>query len=132
MIRTGIKGNFEAVVTEQFCASTLGSGTMDVLGTPGLAAFAERCTWESVHPFLSEGEGTVGVSMELKHLSATPLGKSVRFESELTEVDGRRLKFTFEAFDEAGKIGEGVHERFIIDKEKFLKKADSKYEKEEK
>ena len=127
MIKTGIKGHFETTVTDQFSAKTLGSGTMDVLGTPGLAAFAERCTWESVHPFLEEGEGTVGISMELKHLSATPVGQDVRFESELIEVDGRRLKFRFEAFDAAGKIGEGEHERFIVVKEKFLVKARGKY-----
>lgn len=127
MINKGIKGRLEAVVTEQFTAKKLGSGTMDVLGTPGLAAFAERCTWESVHPFLQEGEGTVGITMELKHISATPLGKKIRVESELVEVDDRRLKFTFEAFDDAGKIGEGVHERFIVVKERFLEKAHAKY-----
>lgn len=127
MLNTGINGKLETVVTEQFSAKTLGSGTMDVLGTPGLAAFAEKCTWESVHPFLKEGEGTVGINMELKHLSATPVGEKVRIESELVETDGRKLKFTFEAYDDAGKIGEGVHERFIVDKARFLNKALSKY-----
>ena len=122
-MKTGIKGCFKTTVTEQFSAKTLGSGTMDVLGTPGLAAFAERCTWESVAPFLEEGEGTVGTAMDLKHLSATPVGRKVRFESELVEVDGRRLVFRFEGFDDAGKIGEGMHERFIVVKEKFLEKA---------
>ena len=76
MLKEGIKGKFESSVTEQFCAGTLGSGTMDVLGTPGLIAFAERCAWESVHPFLEEGEGTVGISMEMKQekeRSTTPI-----------------------------------------------------------
>lgn len=126
-MKTGIKGEYEAVVTDKFSAKTLGSGTMDVLGTPGLAAFAEKCMWESVAPFLEEGEGTVGTLMELKHLSATPVGQSVRITSELIEVDERRLKFSFEAFDEAGRIGDGVHERFIVVKEKFLDKAQKKY-----
>ena len=129
MISKGIKGNAEMTVTEQFSAKTLGSGTMDVLGTPGLAALAEKCAWESVAPFLEEGQGTVGIRMDLKHLSATPVGKNVWCESELTEIADRRLLFKFRAFDDAGIIGEGCHERFIVTKEKFLEKTHDKYAK---
>ncbi len=127
-METGIKGKTEMTVTEQFSAKTLGSGTMDVLGTPGLAALAEKCAWESVAPFLEEGQGTVGIRLDLKHLSATPVGKKVWCESVLTEIADRRLLFSFRAFDDAGLIGEGCHERFIVDKEKFLNKSHAKYE----
>lgn len=126
-MKTGIKGTAEMTVTEQFSAKTLGSGTMDVLGSPGLAALAEKCAWESVAPFLEDGQGTVGIRMDFKHLSATPVGKKVWCESELTDVSDRRLLFRFKAFDDAGLIGEGVHERFIVTKEKFLQKACDKY-----
>lgn len=128
MLETGIKGNVEDVVTDALSAKTLGSGTMDVLGTPGLAALAEKCAWQSVVSYLGEGEGTVGIRLDLKHLSATPVGRKVRLSSELTQIDGRRLVFSFEAFDEAGKIGEGIHERFVVNKKRFFDKACSKYE----
>ena len=77
---------------------------------------------------LSEGEGTVGTKLDVSHLAATPVGMKVWCESELKEVDGRRLVFHVEAFDEKGKIGEGEHERFIIQNEKFMKKAQAKLE----
>ena len=128
MIKPGIIGSMETAVTEQFSAKTLGSGTMDVLGSPGLAALLERCAWESVAPFLDEGEGSVGIRLDLKHISATPVGKTIRCESELVDVADRRLLFKIRAYDEAGMIGEGVHERFVINKERFLEKAQKKYD----
>ncbi|WP_330679727.1 thioesterase family protein, partial [Emergencia timonensis] len=75
---------------------------------------------------LEEGSGTVGTQLNVSHLSATPLGMTVRCESELTEVDGRKLVFKVAAYDDAGLIGEGTHERFIVKNEKFQAKADSK------
>ena len=126
-MNTGIKGKAEMIVTDQFSAKTLGSGTMDVLGTPGLAALVEKSAWESVAPFLEEGQGTVGIRMDLKHISATPVGQKVWCETELIDIADRRLQFEFRAFDDAGIIGEGMHERFVVTKEKFLEKAHEKY-----
>ena len=84
---------------------------------------------DSVIPYLEEGWGTVGTKVEISHVAATPIGMTVRCESELTLVDGRRLEFTVKAYDDAGLIGEGTHERFLVNNEKFQKKADAKLEK---
>lgn len=126
MLKTGIKGAQELQVTESSTALTLGSGTLQVFATPAMIALMEKTAWESVAPYLEEGEGTVGTQLNISHLSATPLQMKVRCESELTEVDGRRLVFKVAAYDEVGLIGEGTHERFIVKNEKFQAKADGK------
>ena len=126
MLETGIKGSQELVVTEENTALAMGSGTLKVFATPAMIALMEKTAWESVAPYLEEGEGTVGTQLNVAHLSATPLQMTVRCESELTEVDGRKLVFKVAAYDEAGLIGEGTHERFIVKNEKFQAKADGK------
>ena len=83
----------------------------------------------SVDDKLDEGFTTVGISVNVKHLSATPLGMKVEIKSDLIKVDGRALTFKVEAYDEKGLIGEGIHERFIVNNEKFQAKADSKSDK---
>lgn len=83
----------------------------------------------SVADKLDEGFTTVGISVNVKHLSATPLGMKIVVKSELTKVDGRALKFKVEAYDEKGLIGEGIHERFIVNNEKFQTKTDGKLDK---
>jgi predicted thioesterase len=75
---------------------------------------------------LPEGYTTVGTSVNIKHLAATPVGMEVIAKTELIEIDGRRLVFKVEAFDEVDKIGEGIHERFIVDEERFMKKNEEK------
>jgi predicted thioesterase len=104
----------------------MGSGELEVYATPAMVALMEKAAWTSVAPHLDEGQGTVGVSMNIKHLSATPLGMTVTAKSTLTAIDRRKLTFTVEAFDESGKIGEGTHERFIVDNRSFQEKADGK------
>ena len=89
----------------------------------------EGCSFESVADQLEEGAGTVGISLDVKHVAATPLGMKVRCESELIKVDGRILTFEVKAYDEKGLIGEGTHERCIIHNEKFQNKANAKLEK---
>ena len=126
MIKAGIKGVQETTVTEANTALTVGSGTLRVFATPAMIALMEKTAWKSVAAFLEEGEGTVGTQLNVAHLSATPLGMAVRCESELIEVDGRRLAFKVAAYDETGLIGEGTHERCIVKNEKFQSKADSK------
>ena len=126
MLEAGIKGTQEVKVTEENTALTMGSGTLKVFATPSMIALMEKTAWQSVAPNLEEGSGTVGTQLNVSHLSATPLGMTVRCESELTEVDGRKLVFKVAAYDNAGLIGEGTHERFIVKNEKFQAKADSK------
>lgn len=126
MLEAGIKGTKEITVTEQMSAKSMGSGTLQVFATPAMIALMEQTAWESVTSELEEGSGTVGVSLNVKHVAATPIGMKVTCETELTKVDGRSLTFTVKVYDEAGLIGEGEHERFVVYNEKFQKKADSK------
>lgn len=126
MLEAGIKGYSELMVTQENTAETLKSGTLQVFATPAMIALIEETAWKSVAGELEEGCATVGTALNVKHLSATPVGMKVTCETELTEVDGRRLVFAVEAFDEAGRIGEGTHERFIIQSERFQSKAELK------
>lgn len=129
MLTIGIKGHEEVMVTEENTAKAMGSGTLDVFATPAMTALMEMTAWKSVAPFLEDGDGTVGTLLQITHDAPTPLGMKVFCESELLEVDGRRLVFHVAAFDEKGKIGEGRHERFVINNEKFAAKAEKKREK---
>ena len=126
MLETGIKGQQELTVTLDKCAGALGSGNLDGFATPAMIALIEETAWRSVAPFLDPGQGTVGTKLEISHLAATPLGMKVSCRTELTEVDRRRLVFKAEVFDASGKVGEGTHERFIVENEKFLSRARSK------
>lgn len=117
------------MVTEENSANALGSGLLEVFATPAMVALMEKTAWMSVDPYMNVGEGTVGTLLNITHSAATPVGMNVWCESELREVDGRRLVFHVEVFDEKGKIGEGEHERFIIKNEKFMSKALSKKDK---
>ncbi|MBQ7566926.1 MAG: thioesterase, partial [Oscillospiraceae bacterium] len=111
MIEIGLQGLAEALVEKEDTANVVGSGDLMVYATPCMVALMEGAACESVAPFLAEGESTVGVFMEVRHLSATPVGMEVRAESKVTAVDGRKITFEIVAFDEAGEIGRAVHER---------------------
>lgn len=126
MLETGIKGMQKTEVTDTNSALAMGSGTLKVFATPAMIALMEETAWKSVAPHLEDGSGTVGTALNIKHTAATPLGMTVTCESELIAVDGRKLTFHVTAKDEAGVIGEGEHERFIVQNEKFQAKADSK------
>ena len=129
MLSVGIKGNLERTVTEDLTAEALGSGLLPVFATPAAVALAEETAWRSVAGELEEGQGTVGTLMELAHIAATPLGMKVRCETELVEVDRRKLVFAVKVYDEMEKVADGRHERFIIDNAKFLSKAEGKLQK---
>ena len=126
MLETGVRNRKEDIVTRENSASAVGSGLLDVYATPSMIALMEGCCHESVAAFLEEGTGTVGISLNIRHVAATPVGMHVYCESELTQVEGRVLTFQVKAYDEAGLIGEGTHERCIVQNEKFQKKADAK------
>ena len=126
MLETGIKGTRTVTVNEGNTAKAMGSGTLDVFATPALIALMEETCWRSVANELEEGSGTVGTLLEIKHTAPTPVGMKVTCESTLTEVDGRRLIFEVIARDAKGVVGEGKHERFIIQNEKFQMKANAK------
>lgn len=113
-------------MTPEMSAARVGSGLVDVFATPMMVALIEQTCYESVLPHLDEGQGTVGTLVNVSHLSATPIGMRVWCESELTEVDRRRLVFSVKAYDDCGLIGEGTHERFVIDTAKFMEKLKNK------
>ena len=119
----GLKGQAETTVNEQNTAAAMGSGLLPVFATPAMLALMEKAAAGSVQPFLDEGEGTVGTRLEVSHLAATPLGLNVRAESELVAVDRRKLSFTVRAWAGEELIGEGTHQRFVIDNARFLEKA---------
>ncbi|HHY27482.1 MAG TPA: thioesterase family protein [Desulfitobacterium dehalogenans] len=120
----GLKGRAEKIVDQTNTAKTMGSGSLDVLATPALVAMMEEAAVRALN--LAEGQSTVGVSLNIKHTAATPLGMKVWADAELIEIDRRRLVFQIEAYDEKELIGSGTHERFIIDVEKFMTKTHSK------
>ena len=126
MLEIGIKGQVEFIAEESGSAKIMGSGALDVLATPKMIAMLEKAAWESVQPYLEDGCGTVGTLMNVTHDAATPLGMKVRCTSELVQVEGKKLVFKVEAFDEKGHIGGGMHERFIVNNEKFQSKTDGK------
>lgn len=126
MLEKGLKGITEYVVAEDKTAKAYGSGELEVYATPAMIALMEETAYKSVAPELEEGMGTVGTLVNVKHLAATPIGMKITCHSELLEVDGRRLVFHVEAYDEKGLVGEGTHERFIIQSDKFQSKANSK------
>jgi thioesterase superfamily protein len=125
-MKVGIKNQIKKTVVEELTAKVMGSGRLDVFATPAMVAMMEEAAHTSVEAELEEGQGTVGTSMTVSHIAATPVGMEVTCESELVEVDGRKLVFEIKAMDEVGLIGEARHERFIIENEKFLAKTNAK------
>jgi predicted thioesterase len=125
-LKPGITAQKSVQVAPENTAAALGSGRLAVFATPAMIALMERCAAESVGSLLPEGYSSVGTKLDVKHLAATPVGMIVHCETELTEVDRRRLVFRCRAYDEAGLIGEGTQERFIVENERFMKKAMSK------
>ncbi|MFR4350235.1 MAG: thioesterase family protein [Roseburia sp.] len=125
-MEVGITGRQKIIVTADQTAEAMGSGLLPVYATPAMIALMEHTASNSVAGELEEGQGTVGTLLHVKHVSATPVGMQVTCEAKLVEIDRKRLVFEVKAFDEAGLIGEGTHERFIIEREKFMEKAESK------
>ncbi len=119
-LEPGLVNEMSITVEEDDTARVSGGETLPpVLSTPRMISYMERTAHEALLPFLAEGQTSVGMVVNIRHLGATPVGMQVRFRAELVEVDRRRLRFKVEAFDEVEKVGEGEHERFIIDQSRF-------------
>lgn len=129
MLKIGIKGLGTELVTEKNVASTLGNAGVDVYATPFLIALAEKTCIDSISPEFKDGESSVGSEINIKHMAATPIGMTVRCESELVEVDKSRLVFKVKAFDDDEQVMEGTHIRYLINMEKFLSNVDKKAKK---
>ena len=122
----GLVGEIEMVVREENTARHLGSGNVAVLATPEMIRLMEKAAVAAVDHLLPDGHRTVGVAVNVRHLTATPVGMRVRAQAELTAVEGRKLIFRVAADDEAEKIGEGEHSRVIIDLERFKARVRAK------
>jgi fluoroacetyl-CoA thioesterase len=125
-ITPGLVGESHATVDASMLASALGSGAVQVLSTPSMIALMENAAAQAVASVLPPGQTTVGTRLEIRHLAATPTGLEVRARAELLEVEGRKLTFTVEAFDSQEKIGEGTHERMVIDPTRLIARAEAK------
>lgn len=128
VIPVGLIGEMEMTVTEDDTAERWGSGLLPVLGTPTLVAILENAAVKALNGHLPPGQTSVGGRMDIRHLAPTPVGMDIRARAELVKVRDRRLVFRVEAWDEAEKIGEGTHERFAVDEERFIAAAEAKVE----
>ena len=125
-LKVGLSGQAIINVTEENTALKFGSGSVKVFATPAMIGLMEKAAINAVDELLPEGLATVGTYIDIKHLAATPISMIVIAKAELIEIDGKKLKFKVEAFDEIEKIGEGLHSRYIIRLEDFLERTDRK------
>ena len=125
-LKIGMRAELEHVVLQQHTAMAFGSGGISVLATPMMIGLMENAALSAVDQHLEEGFATVGTIVNVSHMAATPVGMKVRAIAVLTNIEGRKLTFDIEAYDEKEKIGEGTHERYIIDLVKFIKRAEEK------
>ncbi len=126
ILKNGIAGHSEWVVTESMTASAVGSGLVAVLSTPMLVALMESAAVDALHGALEDGQTSVGTRIDVQHIAATPVGNAVRATASLQQIDGRRLVFSIKAWDDTELIGQATHERFIIDQARFEAKLDKK------
>ena len=125
-LNRGLKFKIEKVVTEKDTAMSFGSGGVKVFATPMMIGLMENAALSAVDLHLPKGYVTVGTRIDVRHLAATPVGMKVYAMAKLIGIDGKRLEFKVEAYDEKEKIGEGSHERYIIDVERFIERTAAK------
>jgi predicted thioesterase len=129
-LEIGMKAEIEQIVLQEHTAMAFGSGGVKVLATPMMIGLMEKAALTAVDEILGEGISTVGTIVNVKHMAATPVGMKVRAIAVLTNIEGRKLTFDIEAYDEKEKVGEGTHERYIIEVAKFLRRVEGKASKE--
>lgn len=125
-LKIGLKAEKELKVTYNETAKNINSGLLEVLSTPSTIALMESSAVDAVQQYLPEGYSTVGISVNIEHIAATPVGMLITSKAELINIEGRKLKFKIQTFDERELISEGVHERFIVDNERFVNKTNNK------
>ena len=119
---TGLRHSEQHVVEHKDTAAVYVSGALEVFATPAMIALMEKTCLMAVCDKIGEGNTTVGIAVNIKHLKASPVGVTIRCDAELTDVDRRRLVFTVKCFEGETLIGEGIHERFVVDSAKFMEK----------
>lgn len=118
-LRAGLSHEQSIVTTSEHAIAHLGGGTVALFSTPAMIALMENTARSILEPCFREGEGSVGVRVDVTHLAATPIGQRVRCRATLKEIRGRRCIFAVEAYNEREKIGEGIHERAIVQAKRF-------------
>ena len=113
-------------VTTDKLAIAVGSGSLKVLATPSMAALMEEAACDAIKPFLEPNETSVGIALNIEHITPTPLGMTVTAEAKIVEVKGKEVTFEVHAKDEVTDIGYGTHKRFVVNAEKFQSKTDTK------
>ncbi len=125
-IKPGLTGEQAVTVTQKLTAQRMGSGSLVVYATPAMIALMEQTAVAAIDPLLPEGQASVGVELAVKHLAATPVGHRVRARAEVIGVEGRRVSFRVQAWDDKELIGEGTHTRVVIDVARFMGRVDAK------
>lgn len=125
-LETGLNARVDKTVEYKDTAKAVASGLAEVFATPSMIALMENAAYLAVQPQLPKGASTVGIRIDAQHLAATPVGLKVWAEAELVAVDGRKLTFDIQAYDEMEKIGSARHERFVIEEQKFIARAEAK------
>jgi fluoroacetyl-CoA thioesterase len=127
--QVGMKAEQTFIVREEETAGHIGSGSLRVLATPSLIGYMERVARKFIDEKLPGGMSSVGIRVEVSHLAATPVGAKVRVRCEVVGLEGRRVDFAVEAWDELEKVGEGRHQRFVINENRFMKRLEEKLSK---
>ncbi len=125
-IEAGTKHEVSIVVTDKVTAEEMRSGSLPVFATPSMVALMEQAASELCDKYIEEGFSTVGTALNIQHLAATAVGAEVKAVATVTSCDGRKITFDVEAFDNAGLIGKGTHERFSIKIDKFMLKTEER------
>jgi predicted thioesterase len=126
IIKPGIAREESFLVDEDKTARHVGSGASRVLASPWLIAFMERVSHRLIAEHLPDGSSSVGVHVDVRHLAPTPVGSQVRVRAEVIEMDGTRVTLVVQAWDHVDLVGEGSHQRVVIDQERFLRRVDAK------
>ena len=127
-LKPGLKGQAELVVGEEHTAPRVGSGRVHVLATPVMINLIEAAALQAAENLLPPGHQSLGIRLDVRHFAATPVGMRVTATAELTKVEGRTLFFRVEAHDEKEPIGDGTHERVVVNVERFAKRVQRKIE----
>ena len=127
MVEVGISLDQKRVTRRDDCITFLGGDVRPSLATPSMIQWMEICCRDAILPHLGEGQDSVGVKVDIEHLAATPMGQEVTYTATVVEVDGRRVRFSVEASDGSETVGRGVHDRYVIDVERFAARLRKKF-----
>jgi predicted thioesterase len=122
-VKPGLKGSVDLTVSEEHTAPSVGSGAIHVLGTPVMINLMEAAALAAAEHLLPAGHQSLGIHLDVSHLAATPVGMKVQATAEVTAVEGNRIKYRVEAHDEIDLIGEGTHERIVVNVDRFDKRV---------